>query len=118
MGSTFFFTFPSAWPSNLMMPLKYAEGIICKVIVLETTRVHSFNSFLMATGILICFLLASTSCKRGTTCSMSSSSFLCKIKASIIIVVTINAHYHTYPHKKGGELKIAAEIVDFDVTVS
>ena len=75
MGNTFFLTFPSAWPSNLMMPLKYAEGIIRMVIVLKTTRIHSFNSFLIATGIPICFLTSSTSCKRGATCSMRSSSF-------------------------------------------
>jgi len=72
INSTFFFTFPSELQSKLMMPLKYAEGIITAVVDLKTPCIHSFISFLTLTGTFICFLLKSLSCERQTTCSKSS----------------------------------------------
>lgn len=72
INSTFFFTFPSELRSKLMMPLKYAEGIITAVVDLKTACIHSFISFLTLTGTFICFLLKSLSCERQTTCSKSS----------------------------------------------
>jgi hypothetical protein len=98
--STFFFTFPSAWPSNLMMPWKYDEGIISMVICLNTACIHFVNFFLMTTGILFCFLLASTSWKREKTCSMSSTSVPCEIKASITIILIKNCSLPKAPTKE------------------
>lgn len=80
---TFFLTSVSAWPINLMMALKYAEGIMTLVMFPKTTCICSFNSCLMPIGTIFLFFLESTSCKQETTCSISAPSVLCKANINL-----------------------------------
>lgn len=96
LALTFFANLLSAWSSNLLIPSKYADGIMTTEIVLKTACMPSFKYFLTKTGIPVCFIFASANCKIQTTCSIRSLSVFCKTSTQLHKELILPQYAHGY----------------------